>query len=344
MIGAIIFFLLGGGSFFLAYYLKGALTFEGGAADHILFWGAIVLGVIFALIGIDRLMRFLGERRESEKKPADAKKKTAKAAAQKPKTSFSEGGGMDALGTAIILFVAEALLMLITCLVVHWFFEDKIDLFSTILIILAALSYFLVFLGLAELNCEHEFFKKCKVCYRTRNEVYADVDKILSQTGYAVHVHRLALAMAPVFLLQAGIAVLIDPLCINFLVATPVILFITLIHILSGPKKTGEVTNDLIAHREGDDWKKHLCPKCGAILGKGHLADSSTLTGQSQSLGSRTYTVTDKYTNGYDTLYVDRTEKDYFIRTDSTYHHRYSCPRCKHTWSKDEYSSSREYI
>ena len=143
---------------------------------------------------------------------------------------------------------------------------------------------------------------------------------------------------------MAGVAAIITPVGLNFLSATPLILLILLTH--TKDKTAGEITNEFITKKVGEGWQKHLCPnkKCGAILGKYHIADHTALTSEKQSLGSDTYDVTDTYSNGYDTLKVHRREKEYFVRTDKIYHHWYSCPRCGTRWEDEASYSDKEYI
>ncbi len=359
MIGAIVFFLLGAGSIGLSFYLKTVLVF-GGVADRILFWVPIVLGVILLIAGIDRLEReygFLGallDRRDAKKakakktektaEPAPTKEKTAKRAAKNPAWSFKTSGALGSVGRMIGFSVAHVALITVAWYLLTMFRETgKLD--STlhwVPITVAAIFYFASFIVGYSLNTDSFVFKKILVVGHTRKEVCDQIGKALSATGYAYYHVRVVRLFVPIFIAEAAVATLLTPFALNFLVATPMILLISLIH--HKPEGVGDVVSDLITKAAGDNWRKHLCPKCGAILGKFHIADSREMTGEQRSLGSETYTVTDKYTNGYDTLYVDRTEKEYYVHTQTSYKTQYSCPRCKHRWTKNEYSSSREYI
>ena len=78
---------------------------------------------------------------------------------------------------------------------------------------------------------------------------------------------------------------------------------------------------------DDDEWRKCICDKCGAIYSKWDYKTSNHR--ETQSLGSRQVTVTDKYTDGIDTLYVDREETRYFVRTNTSFDKNFTCPRCK---------------
>ena len=364
MIGAIVLFILGAGSFAAAFYLKGILVF-GNTADTLLFWGAIVLGVILAILGIDRLEREYGflnallEKRDAKAaKAAKAKKaapaaaepkkeeKTAKTPVKNPAWSFKKSGALGSVGRMIGFLVAHTVILAGGSYALM-ILKETGKLGSTlhwIPIALTVIFYLATFIIGYSLDEESPVFKDLSVLWHTKKEVSAQVGKILSQTGYAYYHVRVVRLFALIFIAEAAVATLITPFGLNFLVATPMILLISLIHYK--PEGVGDILSDLIKKKAGDDWAKYLCPnkKCGVILGKYHIADHTALTNEQQSLGSNTYRVTDTYSNGYDTLKIHHTEKEYYVRTDTTYHHWYSCPRCGTRWEKDISYSDKQYL
>ncbi len=364
MIGAIMLFLLGAGSIGAAFYLKTLLAF-GNAADTALFWGAIVLGVILVILGIDRLEREYGflnallEKRDAKAAKVAKAKKTAPAAAapkkdeksakspkRNPAWSFKKSGALGSIGRMIGFLIAHTVilsggsytLMMLNVIgelgsTLHW-----------IPITVTVIFYLATFVIGYSLDEESPVFKDLSVLWHTKKEVSAQVGKILYQTGYAYYHLRVVRVFALIFIVEAAVTALITPFGLNFLLATPVILLISLIHYK--PEGVGDILSDLIKKKAGDDWAKYLCPnkKCGVILGKYHTADRTALTSEKQSLGSDTYRVTDTYSNGYDTLKVHRTEKEYYVRTDTTYHHWYSCPRCGTRWEENASYSEKQYV
>ena len=357
MIGAIVLFLLSIGCFVLSAYAKPFLAFSRNAMDYVLFWGPIVVGVVLLLIGIDRLEREYGflnallnkrdakrakAQKKTPQKPTEPKEK--KKYAKNPAWTFKASGASDTAGTMALIFVGTTIVIGIACYVM--FMMTAIGEFHGPLhwipIVAAALLYFLIFTICYSLNEENRVFEHVYPHGKTREEVRVALAKVLQKTGYAHYHLKVMRWSALCFILQAGVAALITPSGLNFLAATPVILFILLIHYR--PESAGDITNSFIAKRIGDDWSQHLCKKCGAILGKYHVPDSTAETGKSQSIGSEAYRVTDEYTDGYNTLRVHRTEKEYYVKTNTSYHSTYSCPRCKNRWSEDKSYSEKKYL
>ncbi|MBE6594160.1 MAG: hypothetical protein E7644_00015 [Ruminococcaceae bacterium] len=354
MIGSIVLFLLGIGCFAISAYVKPLLSFEGNTADYVLLWAPIAVGVILLLIGIGRLeaeygflsalfdkrdTKQAGAQKKPQKKPNEKKKYT-----KNPAWTFKASGASDTVGTMALVFVGATVVIAIACYVM--FMLTAIGKFHGPLhwipIAAAALFYLVIFAIFYSLNEDNRVFKHVYPHGKTREEVRVALAKVLRETGYAYYHLKVVRWSALCFILQAGIAALITPSGLNFLAATPMILIISLIH--HRPESAGDITSSFIAKRMGDDWSQHLCKKCGAILGKYHVPDSTAETGKSQSIGSEAYRVTDEYTDGYNTLRVHRTEKEYYVKTNTSYHSTYSCPRCKNRWSEDKSYSEKKYL
>jgi hypothetical protein len=77
----------------------------------------------------------------------------------------------------------------------------------------------------------------------------------------------------------------------------------------------------------GADWKKYVCPHCKAIYGK--FDYKTTNHSEKEWISSHDVNVTDKYTDGINTVWVDRTETRYNINHNSSFDKIYTCPRCK---------------
>ena len=79
----------------------------------------------------------------------------------------------------------------------------------------------------------------------------------------------------------------------------------------------------------GDDWEKYVCPHCKAIYGK--FDYKTTNHSEKEWISSHNVDVTDKYTDGINTVWVDRTETRYNINHNTSFDKIYTCPRCKKT-------------
>ena len=75
-------------------------------------------------------------------------------------------------------------------------------------------------------------------------------------------------------------------------------------------------------------WTDYVCPSCDKLaLCYDYTKDRNV----SHSLGSTTSTVTDKYSNGYSSVYVERQETSYHINENTSACYIYRCKCCKKT-------------
>lgn len=155
---------------------------------------------------------------------------------------------------------------------------------------------------------------------KTEKEVDAFVDKHFKKDGFATSDLTIVIAFLVFDAIPLGIGLYLSPYVLNAVIAFPAwILAALLFRLPSGDS----YLNDVL----GDDWKEYVCPHCGGICGK--FRYSTTNHKESEWIGSRQVTVTDKYTNGVDTVWVDRTETQYHINHNTSFDMVYNCPRCK---------------
>ena len=86
------------------------------------------------------------------------------------------------------------------------------------------------------------------------------------------------------------------------------------------------------------NWSDFVCPSCKKLA---LCYDYTKSRNVSHSLGSTTSTVTDKYTNGYDTIYVDRQETSYHINENTSTCYVYRCKCCKKTKERYTYYTTK---
>lgn len=280
----------------------------------------------------------------SQTKSANGSKKSKIFAKPNPNWSFKTSGADSQITVIITIAIIHAIVLAIACYVMTMLsvIEKMKGTFHWVPIVLAVVAYLFVSVGVFELDANNSLFKKISVYHRTVDDVYKDLDKILKSTGYAYYHKIVTMIGMPVLILEAGIASIISPFALNFLVATPMILFIMFLYRKTITAK--EFAESFMKNKAGDDWKQYTCSNCGAYISKFPISDSTTLVNKSESLGSSVSTVTDVYSNGWDKIYVDRQEKSYHIDTRTTYHSKYHCERCGYKWEETKTYDTRKNL
>lgn len=277
-------------------------------------------------------------------KSANGSKKSKIFAKPNANWSFKTSGADSQITVIITVAIIHAIVLAIACYVMTMLsvIEKMKGTFHWVPIVLAVVAYLFVSVGVFELDANNRLFKKVYVINHTIDDVYKKLDEILKSTGYAYYHKIVTMIGMPVFILEAGIASIISPFALNFLVATPMILFIMFLYRKTITAK--EFAESFMKNKAGDDWKQYTCSNCGAYISKYPISDSTTLVNKSESLGSSVSTVTDVYSNGWDKIYVDRQEKSYHIDTRTTYHSKYHCERCGYKWEETKTYDTRKNL
>ena len=168
---------------------------------------------------------------------------------------------------------------------------------------------------------------------KTKNEIQDTLNKKYKENNY----QKKGLTKIAIYL-TIGLIILIvgcfiNNFVLNALVAYPAI-FITSFTIYKPSAES--YLNSIFPSKKGylDQiiWSDCICPKCGALCDPDA---TKTLDKKSVSWDSTyTTTTTDKYTDGYNTLWVDRTHTGVNQNEKTSWKENHHCTRCKHSFSK----------
>ncbi|MBO5653422.1 MAG: hypothetical protein J6S44_04325 [Clostridia bacterium] len=167
---------------------------------------------------------------------------------------------------------------------------------------------------------------------KTEAELDAFVKKNFKKDGFATSDLTIVICFLVLDLIILGMGVFFSMYTINALVAFPLWVISALVFRLpTGSGYAGEAF--------GSDWNQYLCPHCKAICGK--LDYKTANHKEANWIGSKQVKVTDKYTNGVDTFWVDRVETKYTLNQHTSFDKIYTCSRCKKTHVK-KFSHTQE--
>ncbi len=162
---------------------------------------------------------------------------------------------------------------------------------------------------------------------KTLPEIEAALNSKYRENGYRKK-HRIRvfvfLTLGLIILL---IAYFIHSALISSLVTYPIAMIVAFIFSSS---ISAEPCLDKVAHK----WKECICPKCHAIC---KYFDSKTSDyKKTSSVYTYTTQVTDKLTDGYNNVYIEREEQRLGVKNTSSWKETYYCKRCKSHFTKEE--------
>ena len=163
-----------------------------------------------------------------------------------------------------------------------------------------------------------------------------EVERILQakhkENGYRKgHIIRILIFMG------IGLAIviagyLIKPLLLASLVTYPVAVITGLVCSLTAAEES------FIDDAVGTRWRECVCPHCKAICDP-YVSQTSNFK-SSDVLYTYTTTETDRYTDGYNTVYVEREQEHLGVKNISSWSSTYYCVRCKKSFTKHKHHTS----
>ena len=222
----------------------------------------------------------------------------------------------------IFLLIAIAIYCLLGSWILSWFITptDIINHVHWLPIVISAFVFF--FAGVIALMPDNDspVFNNFNPRLKTEKETAAYLAKRSKETRYTEQRIVIYTVAVIAVMLEVAIASFLNAFCLNFLFATPA-LILSIFYI-----KNVDNTDAYICHKRGEDWRKRVCPKCGAI--DSIYLSNSTECQNSKNLGSTTTTVTDTYTDGWNTISVKHDEKSYHVDHSYAYFNEHTCQRC----------------
>jgi hypothetical protein len=245
------------------------------------------------------------------------------------KSSDVSGKFTMRLTISILLLPALMLYLVILNLISRWVVSDG-AIFHWFPIALSAFAFFIAgcFAGAQDYdskqwmktNGKGEYFIFCHPLGHTEAEMDEAVAAQYKKDEYSTSDKTIIVGFLVFDAIILGVSLFFSTYMLNAVVAFPVwIITALLISIPSGASFTSSYL--------GDDWKEYVCEDCGCINGKYDYTTSNRK--ESSWVESNTVDVTDKYTNGIDTIWVERTEVVHNIKHNTTFDENYVCRRCK---------------
>ena len=168
---------------------------------------------------------------------------------------------------------------------------------------------------------------------KTKNEIKSELDKRFKEKNY----QKKGLIKIAIYL-TIGLIILIvgcfiNNFVLNALVAYPAIIIISFTtYSPTADSFLNKLFRSEKAYLDQIIWPDCICPKCGALCDPDVTKTSNKKSVSWDSI--YTTTTTDKYTDGYNTLYVDRTHVGVAQNEETSWKENHYCTRCKHSFSK----------
>lgn len=353
MFGAIVLLLLGGGSLFFSIWLT-PYTNE---ATTLYLVGFYIVSAVFLLWGLWRLVDEMGWFIPAQRPATSAKKnptvkpisteentpKVVKAATVKTKQPLTKDLWKNCsynMICSILLVVILPIYAMLFSWVLSWFMEPKtvMDHVHWIPLVLTGIAFFFTGAVIYSPDNNSPIFQNYDPSLKTFAEVDAFLKKRLQNTNYNAQRRMIFFVSLPCYIGVLALCCLFSDYCLNFLFVSPIFLLAIFV------ATDDNIADSYITAKIDDQWRENVCPHCGAIYSKFRMADRTYDRSEFQNLGKTTTTVTDKYTNGVDTIYVDHDETSYFVDSHSSYTEEYICERCGQKKTKRVRHSSREYL
>lgn len=114
---------------------------------------------------------------------------------------------------------------------------------------------------------------------------------------------------------------------ISSLVTYPIALIMALIF-------SSSISEETYLDNVASHWKECVCPKCHAICN--YYSAKTSDYKKSSSIYTYTTQTTDKITDGYNSVYVEREQQRLGVKNTSSWKKTYYCERCKSYFTKEE--------
>ena len=179
---------------------------------------------------------------------------------------------------------------------------------------------------------QHWYF--CDPIGKTQNEIQKILDKRFSENNYLKKGRiRLAIGLS-IGLVIIIVACFINKLLLNALVTYPIMILFTFLYYAPSADLYLNTLYPKASFIGAIEWQDCICPKCGALCDPEATKKSDD---KSSTWGSTyTTTVTDKYTDGWNTLYVERDELRSATNHSRSWKENHYCTKCKHSFAKSQ--------